>query len=92
VQRRNRHHRSRSTEYDLSVDSECPDASRSRRKTDTGSTIPPPGAYHLIRLTGITGGHETARPRHHQPGQIASVFLIRFDYADKLALVTENPL
>ena len=37
-----RHHRSRSTEYDLSVDSDFPDASRSRRKTDTGSTIPPP--------------------------------------------------
>lgn len=34
---RNRHHRSRSTEYDLSVSSDFPEASRSRRKTDTGS-------------------------------------------------------
>ena len=44
-----------------------------------------------IRLTGIAGGHETARPRHHEPRQIASLFLIRFDHADKLAPVTENP-
>ena len=40
---RNRHHRSRSTEYDLSVSSDFPDASRSRRKTDTASTTSPPG-------------------------------------------------
>jgi hypothetical protein len=40
---RNRHHRSRPAEYDLSVAADFPDASRSRRKTDTGSTIPPPG-------------------------------------------------
>jgi hypothetical protein len=41
---------------------------------------------------GIAGGHETARPRHHEPRQIASLFLIRFDHADKLALVTETSL
>ena len=39
----------------------------------------------------IAGGHETACPRHHEPGQIASPFLIRFDHADKLASITENP-
>jgi hypothetical protein len=38
----------------------------------------------------IAGGHETARPRHHEPGQIASLFLIRFDHADKLASIAEN--
>ncbi len=49
------------------------------------------GADHSIRLTGIASGHETARPRHHEPRQVASLFLIRFDHADKLASVTENP-
>jgi hypothetical protein len=41
---------------------------------------------------GIAGGHEPARPRHYEPRQIASLFLIRFDHADKLAPVTENML
>jgi hypothetical protein len=46
--------------------------------------------HDAIRLTGIAGGHETARPHHHEPGQIVSLFLIRFDHADKLAPITEN--
>jgi hypothetical protein len=45
---------------------------------------------YLIGLMGIAGGHETARPRHHEPRQITSLFLIRFDHADKLAPITEN--
>ena len=49
------------------------------------------GPHDAIRLMGISGGHETARPRHHEPRQVASLFLIRFDHADKLASVTENP-
>ena len=48
------------------------------------------GADDAIRLMGIARGHETARPRHHEPRQIASLFLIRFDHADKLAAITEN--
>jgi hypothetical protein len=48
-------------------------------------------ADHAIRLTNIAGRHEVARPRHHELGQVASLFLIRFDHVDKLALVTENP-
>jgi hypothetical protein len=38
---RNRHHRNRSTAYDRSVAADFPDASRSRRNTDTGSTTSP---------------------------------------------------
>jgi len=34
------------------------------------------GPGYLIGLMGIAGGHETARPRHHEPRQIASLFLI----------------
>ena len=45
---------------------------------------------YLVRLMGIASGHETSRPRHHEPGQIAFLFLIRFDHADKLAPVTET--
>ena len=87
---RNRHHRSRSTAYDRSVASDFPDASRSRRNTDTGSATPPSGADHAVRLTVIARGHEPACPRHHEPGQIASLFIPRFDHADKLASLTEN--
>ena len=47
--------------------------------------------WREARLEDIAGGHETARPRHHEPRQVASLFLIRFDHADKLAPVTEKP-
>jgi hypothetical protein len=88
---RNRHHRSRSTEYDRSVDSDFPDGSQqvpqeNRHRLDDLAA----GPDYLIGLMGIAGGHETARPGHHEPGQIAFLFLIRFDHADKLAPVTET--
>ena len=43
------------------------------------------GPGNPIRLMDIAGGDETSCPRHHEPGQIASLFLIRIDHADKLA-------
>jgi hypothetical protein len=43
-----------------------------------------------VRLTIIARGHEPTRPRHHEPGQIAPLFLPRFDHADKVAVLTKN--
>ncbi len=57
---RNRHHRSRSTDYDRSVDSDFPDASRSRRKTDTGPTTSAPGP--TTRYGSRTSPVSTRRP------------------------------
>ena len=86
---RNRHHRSRSTAYDRSVDSDSPTpagpAENRHRPHDLAAR-----ADDAIRLSGVPRGHETACPRHHEPRQIASLFLIRFDHADKLAAMTEN--
>jgi hypothetical protein len=45
---------------------------------------------HTVRLTVIARGHQPARSRHHEPGQVAFLFIPRFDHADKLARLTEN--
>ena len=87
---RNRHHRSRSTEYDRSVDCRLPRRQQVPQENRHRPHDLAAGADDAIRLTGIARGHETARPRHHEPRQIASLFLIRFDHADKLAPMTEN--
>jgi hypothetical protein len=46
---------------------------------------------HPIWLMGIARGHETPRPRHHEPRQVTPLLFPRFDHADKLAPATENP-
>jgi transposase len=45
---------------------------------------------HPERPNGISRGHDTARPRHHEPRQVPPLLFPRFTHADKLAPATSN--